>query len=971
MWTLTGPFDGEAAGEVSSQKAKLLKTGKTYPLGRKECPLIIANKKISSHHCEFVVKPFSVEDATDPTRRPTLEFLNKKDRSLKVNRAGVQLPVNPQTAIELHDGDIVGIISGVFVTVKWVPLCCYVQPVRGKSPVSLEACASLGINVVHVPDSHVTHHLLSTYTAVPVVAASLLSACQFAKPEWLGEVIRLGSLPKNSDPSNGVALEQTFSLPPISRYRPAYSPSLSVPQKEFRVWEPNEERLSLFAGYRFLCVDEKARELDGDFKLVIERGGGSYETFDPSGGTAKFHKALVRGQAKEGKKLVVVGKEKSIIAAIGQDGWKELVAEAKTFELRIIEPDVVLQVVIDVDTSLFEVKHSADIDVDEVPESHSLPDFIPNTHPEEPSLAPPEPEQRIERPRRLVRRATSRQASQEPSIIPAAKTPEPEEPIEVPRPRKALTRRVNAGLPLITGLDDPSSILDVAPDVSAPTSPPPQSAVLDLTAPTPARSTRLKRRVVGGAPDSLVSQPFSLGIDEPTDEPPLKKFKALFEASHPDNAGMGSFEGSGFEGLPGTTYGSSSQTQTQSQTQGKSLRTARSAPTANLSTLREEEEETQTSGVNSRGIKRSRQDDQEDVEMEEVESVTVGTGSGPSQPKKRAVEHVNAVETVGSMTIKPPSTIRAGSKPPSTIKPIKSSKGGAQPGNPDQDTAFLKAIASTKRGKKTEDEFDRDFNKLRISKPDLAHEEPEKEWELLGDFGDDTNVRGNFMVVVEMPVYNRRATREKKGDPVADWQGKPNFKKFKKKDGATRSARVELVVSEENDYGMGAAYWKGGNSQRQSQGDFASTQHAVQVKSEAQTQKFAKAKSQAAVVNDSDSDESEIVPRKGRAKPASSAGSAVPTKRTSRSTKSSAKSQPLFVDSDEENSDVRMQNDDIPEDSDEEQTLRSTAPTNTRSRGTQRTTRAPTRAKKAAPILVDDDSDDGAVFKGFKAKQRR
>lgn len=187
-----------------------------------------------------------------------------------------------------------------------------------------------GVAIVHVPNQHVTHHLLSSYTANPIVAASLLSACQFVKPEWLVEVIRLGSLEKSSDPSNGVSLEQLFVLPPITKYRPSYSASLSLSQKEFRVWEPNEERLSMFTGYRFLCVDEKARELDGDFKEVIERGGGSYETFDTTAGKAKFHKALARGQAKEGKKLIVVGKQKSIQATIGKDGWKDLVVEAKS-----------------------------------------------------------------------------------------------------------------------------------------------------------------------------------------------------------------------------------------------------------------------------------------------------------------------------------------------------------------------------------------------------------------------------------------------------------------------------------------------------------------------------------------------------------------------------------------------------------------------------------------------------------------
>lgn len=375
-----------------------------------------------------------------------------------------------------------------------------------------------GVHVVHVPNRKVTHHLLSTYSANPIVAASLLSACQFVKPEWLDEVIR----------AEGIPLEQSFELPAISKYRPGYSASLSLYQKEFRVWEPNEERLTLFAEYRFLCVDEKGRELGGDFRELIERGGGSFEAFDPNSGRGRFHKALARGRAKEGKIVVVVGKRESIQAAIGKDGWEEFVAEAKEygqhlssfsagrlidgcprFGLTFLEPEVLVQVVINADVRLFAARSSMDMDVEEgplrksratLPDTHttlyssaSIPDIIPNTHSDEPSVAPPEPEQRTGPTRRLVRRVTSRQPSQEPASTSEPIPPEPElqEPPAVTRPRRvrvnsfppiscdlddrfqALTRRLNAGVPVVTGLDDPSSILDSVPDLTPRASPTP------------------------------------------------------------------------------------------------------------------------------------------------------------------------------------------------------------------------------------------------------------------------------------------------------------------------------------------------------------------------------------------------------------------------------------------------------------------------------------------------------------------
>jgi hypothetical protein len=193
----------------------------------------------------------------------------------------------------------------------------------------MTSCYS-GVCVVPIPNSHVTHHLLSTYVANASIAASLLSACQLVKPEWINEVIRLGSLP-DDDSSGTSSLEHTFLLPPTSKFRPSFSVSLLPAQKAFKVWEPNEERLNMLAGYRFLCIGEKGRELESDFRDIVERGGASFEAFDVTAGKTKFHRALTRGQAKAGKMQLVIAKEQGVQAAIGKDGWRELLGEARRY----------------------------------------------------------------------------------------------------------------------------------------------------------------------------------------------------------------------------------------------------------------------------------------------------------------------------------------------------------------------------------------------------------------------------------------------------------------------------------------------------------------------------------------------------------------------------------------------------------------------------------------------------------------
>ena len=213
--------------------------------------------------------------------------------------------------------------------------------------------------------------------------------------------------------------------------------------------------------------------------------------------------------------------------------------------------------------------------------------------------------------------------------------------------------------------------------------------------------------------------------------------------------------------------------------------------------MEEEEESTPgpllPTGTQATSQSRKRKSTDEDVEMSDEES----------RPSKRRADGIEPEPGTEPATRAPESSNgRASSKAPSskvfTNAPNKDQNAtqksaGAVPGKPDQDDAFLKAVASTKRGKKHEDEFDREFNNLRISKPDLQREEAEKDWAVLDDFGDDANMRGNFMVVVEMEVFKKEETSR---DAVRvsggriDWEGRPNYKKFKK---VRRSITVPFI----------------------------------------------------------------------------------------------------------------------------------------------------------------------------------
>lgn len=250
------------------------------------------------------------------------------------------------------------------------------------------------------------------------------------------------------------------------------------------------------------------------------------------------------------------------------------------------------------------------------------------------------------------------------------------------------------------------------------------------------------------------------------DEPPLKKFKALFDASHPDYTGTGSIEDSQMDMQSGG-FGNASQTQ--SQTGSIAEKRPVRSNTLSLGVVQEEEEETQTTHPNIVVEQKSKKRtiDAMDVDSDPIEAPVT---------KKVAIQDVNAVAKAKTLAAQnKPASKRATSKPPSTVGPATS---GTTSQKMDTDAEFLKAIASTKRGKKTEDEFDREFNKLKIYKPEINHEEQEEQWNVLADFGDDTGLRGNFMVVVEMDTYRKEGSRQR--GIALQWEGKPNFKKFKK-----------------------------------------------------------------------------------------------------------------------------------------------------------------------------------------------
>ena len=281
---------------------------------------------------------------------------------------------------------------------------------------------------------------------------------------------------------------------------------------------------------------------------------------------------------------------------------------------------------------------------------------------------------------------------------------------------------------------------------------------------------------------------------EEEEEPPLKKFKKMFEDSDPDRL-------------------------VNSQTQGPEVRTLPSI----VEQAYEERAQAMQNALREMSLKK-RKRTADDVgaadEDEETRPCTIASSRAPSvapPPSKRRVlaqmQNAGGLSTVSEISESQaaPSSSR-GTQPwipqPSTstsqTNPVEKKKKNvtkASQTQPDQDENFLKALASTKKGKKREDHYDRDFNELRVARPTQAHMQAavgiEEDLEVWNAIEKDMDIRGNFLLVMQeieprVPREPEEVGTRHEGRP--DWVGRPDFKKFKK---VSVEVGLGIVVTDE------------------------------------------------------------------------------------------------------------------------------------------------------------------------------
>ncbi|EJD00470.1 uncharacterized protein FOMMEDRAFT_30502 [Fomitiporia mediterranea MF3/22] len=1015
MWLIEGAFDQAGIVNLEQKKLKLLKPGRSYPLGRKgkhPLQLVLSHPKISGEHVSFVVGESPVDS------------VNHRSKALQVSRTTggsvSRYLLQPNSEDVVQDGDCIALVTGIYISIFWRPVCCILPP---KSPqVAFQRCASLSVKVVSTPRPEITHHLTPTLSMTTLLAISLLTRAHVVRPEWLNELLYLGGTTSSADGPS--VLESDFRLPPVNQYVPKYDSTLPASLKNPSMWEPNERRTGMLKGWRLLFVGEKGREVDAETRALVERGGGEYEVFDVSGGLTRWRQALSRTKRKAasegGRGLSVLG-DLDILQISAGDSWSSMLEDLKKAELCFVSRSQLLEAIFFIDTKRIDSSLIVATEVDS-----PLPDMVPNTH-EEISLTSVA-SQSAAASGSTTHHGTNKLGSPSRSTdfdahagdqdasagaghpVPPVSEQEPasrasEEPEGIPGRRKPLVRRArtNATQNAILGVDDPSYASFSDSQTPAPEAR--QDAATAIATESQAFEKPPSSGTQAGRPGRLKKRvrtdkdynPILASLEEelaavsapPAEQPPLKRFKALFDETDPDRVPSQMTNGAS-GGILDSQLFSQSETGT-----GNEVRNEVGVPVPPLTVIHEEGEAAsmQAEGAQENG----------DVEMGDLD-----TAPPSSQPRHKPT----------SKSQLPASQVRAGPFDSTQVAGREKSKGGAAPGKHDTDAAFLQALASTKKGKRREDDFDREFNNLRISKPEVGQDAEAEDWHVLADFGDESNIRGNFMIIVEMDVEGRR--KESSAETSRAQSRGPDFKKFKKATHLRPS--VELVADDKNDYGVGPAYWKGSQSQPQSQGvtqgDTTSiTQQGFLQPSQAQNRGFLQAKpgpstqtmkprsqSQARtqtraikaetqegarrsrnrplqVLNEGDEDNEDVQPRATRR-----AGTT-----TGRKTRS-GKSQPLFLSDEEDEDAVDVENADHAEDrgdveldldlddsemSDEEPpgtaTLRSAAASTTgatKSKAAKSPTKPGSKSKKRGAALLDDDSDTGVAFKGFGGRKK-
>ncbi|QRV76500.1 hypothetical protein RhiJN_04515 [Ceratobasidium sp. AG-Ba] len=864
MWVVSGPFDGVQDGA----KEKLLKPGKTYTVGREKSAggqsqdgrINIDSKSISHEHIDLIIGKYEIDDVSDIQARPTIQLVVKREKDIWVGSTTQR--VTKGVVHNLESGDEIGLTNKISIYVLWKPVVVVNADSRIKKDrmreIALES-SKLGITVSKSWMDSATHFATQSINLSRRPLHCLMLGISLVDTKWLEEVFRRGSrLPIDSGPDDQgvVALESHFILPDERDFRPQLQASEDededVTEWPVELWDANSDRKLIWKGlqFHFFCDDSPPTEWTDQAQL----GGATFKSHnfnpeDPADRISKVEQAnmlfqnIRLGASKLGQvpgmksSVVIVIKPSELVATLGKTVWRVYQEGMRNNGFKYVTPRDVTQAVLRMDVS------SIDCGLEMVPPPgksnqqlkkasttlSSLPDFVPPSHTGDISVTGPlssiapsttfgaanpevaESTKEVPKPRLLKRRP--RAASPEPSApvvpeLPPASGPVNNDPTSEPLkeesvvepPRRLLKRRVKTTtIAEVLGLDESSASIDPGlPPAEKPASLRGKDAVIDLSkedtpppitvkppSSTVSRTNRLKRRA-----DVLAERTTTPAVAEEIalpQEPALKRYRQLFEGTA-STVGPSPFD---------NTHGDNVPADPTTTTSGRKRKPA---------------DRDEGSDIEMAGPTQSKR---REVAAESHEPTASGSDRGPG--------HSHTQPNVGSNQSQPPA--QSQSHLPGVTHTRAPGTRGAAPGAPDKDRALLDALANKDgdtnsaatsnkdESKKSSAAIDKEFANMRIAQEneekEAASRKRAEEMRIWEECERDVDVRGNFMVIELVDLVRRnRGAAARSVNPA--WQGRPDFKKFKKKLTGPRGPRVQLFVNDEEvlDYGIGDNYWE-------------------------------------------------------------------------------------------------------------------------------------------------------------------
>ncbi|WWD22759.1 hypothetical protein CI109_107252 [Kwoniella shandongensis] len=652
--------------------------------------------------------------------------------------------------------------------------------------------------------------------------------------------------------------QDSFTLPDENEYQPEFDPhpstALPASRKERRTWLPDKSRETLFSGWKVMGL--RGRVAPQEKRYVVAMGA-DYQDIDVLGNPVTTSEDFADRLSDWLNYLDENGGREQAIVVWFSNVKKELTNKGVDFTAVIsttcLQMGVALSsggivwgaVSMEGVRSYLEASaanlpakekapvRDAHVAVPDLPphaqSSQALPsstnqsvtstrpDYIPSTFPDETTGAnarSPSPETRSSKPVRRARQKTS---------PPREKSPEPTSSIA----RKPLRRRAGKPVPEFSQFPNDPPESDTENDNSQPSQP--QPSFVQDSMPMPREETmsrftqptqptdidtitqtqqtsqaprRLKRRAGGTAP-SLIQEIADTSINAERDvkaEETAAEIRELYEQTElskfkpnpskkprlDTDARHEPVESSTSSRVSARTRAHDSsvmeidddEDDLYAQTMKKAIRSKRGGTT-----------QPQTQTQMPPPAQRNRQIRSPSEEQEEVEEIV--------QSIPRAVVPKSQSGTITSTKSKS----KTNDETASTVQPT-------------TDAAFLKAITSASKAKKGIDELDKEFNQLRIPKAngksavvkanewDASH----PDYSIVNDFDDE--LRGNFIQIVRKDLF-RKDIGEKADRTVGRVDdGRPNFKKFKKKN-VIRREPLPLVLTGPTVQAaeMGEPYW--------------------------------------------------------------------------------------------------------------------------------------------------------------------